>query len=116
MILFCPHCETEIEIFGEAPRPLPECEACGGVLEVVADFSGLRAMRRAFDAVFGPGALQSEVESAQPTYDHLIPWADIERLENERHELMNSFGEGQFRDGLVRDRITEIDRRLSRGR
>lgn len=34
MPLFCPHCDTEIEILGApAPRPLPECEACGGVLE-----------------------------------------------------------------------------------
>lgn len=34
MFLFCPHCETEIEILGEpAPRPMPECEACGAVLE-----------------------------------------------------------------------------------
>lgn len=35
MFLFCPHCDVEIEILGEPePRPLPECEACGGVLEV----------------------------------------------------------------------------------
>lgn len=35
MFLFCPHCDQEIEILGApAPRPLPECEVCGAVLEV----------------------------------------------------------------------------------
>lgn len=35
MILFCPHCDKEIEILGApAPRPLPECETCGAVLEI----------------------------------------------------------------------------------
>jgi hypothetical protein len=33
--LFCPHCDDVIEILGEMPRPAPECEACGGVLEPV---------------------------------------------------------------------------------
>jgi hypothetical protein len=34
MILACPQCNDVIEILGEPPRPLPECEACGAVLEV----------------------------------------------------------------------------------
>lgn len=35
MLLFCPHCDQEIEILGEPlPRPMPECEDCGAVLEV----------------------------------------------------------------------------------
>ncbi len=37
-----------------------------------------------------------------------------EQLETERNVLMNSFGRGQFHDGRLRERIEEIDRRLSR--
>jgi hypothetical protein len=33
ILLFCPHCDDIIEILGEPPRPLPECEACGAELE-----------------------------------------------------------------------------------
>lgn len=36
----------------------------------------------------------------------------IDRLEDERNVLMHSFGEGAWHDGLVRDRIEEIDREL----
>lgn len=36
MLLFCPHCDDIIEILGEPlPRPMPECEHCGGVLEAM---------------------------------------------------------------------------------
>jgi hypothetical protein len=33
MLLFCPHCDDIIEILGEPPRPLPECEHCRAALE-----------------------------------------------------------------------------------
>ena len=37
------------------------------------------------------------------------PTRRLERLEEERNTLMNSFGHGPFRDGLCRDRIAQID-------
>jgi hypothetical protein len=37
ILLFCPHCGDFIEILGERPRPLPECETCGALLELVCD-------------------------------------------------------------------------------
>lgn len=37
-----------------------------------------------------------------------------DRLLNERNVLQNSFGEGSFHDGKVRDRIAEIDRLLAK--
>ena len=39
-----------------------------------------------------------------------------EQLEDERNELMNSYGYGQVSDGRVRDRIAEIDDQLARNR
>lgn len=33
MIPACPQCNDVIEIFGAPVRQLPECEACGAVLE-----------------------------------------------------------------------------------
>ena len=36
-----------------------------------------------------------------------------ERLENERHILENHYGHGPFVDGLIRQRVEEIDRRLA---
>jgi hypothetical protein len=51
MILFCPHCDDIVEIFGE-PRAL-ECEVCGAVLEPVVDPDSAAAFERAFDYVFG---------------------------------------------------------------
>lgn len=54
MILFCPHCNDIVEIFGE-PRVL-ECETCNAVLEKVCDIDSARAFKSAFDAAFrGPG-------------------------------------------------------------
>lgn len=34
-------------------------------------------------------------------------------LQDERHRLMHEYGQGAYRDGLIRDRIAEIDRRLA---
>jgi hypothetical protein len=36
-----------------------------------------------------------------------------DRLEDERNDLQNSFGDGRFSDGLVRDRIRRIDERIA---
>lgn len=38
--------------------------------------------------------------------------AEIERLETRRNALDHEYGYGSFRDGLVRDKIAEIDARL----
>lgn len=54
MLLFCPHCDDIIEILGLPPRPLPECETCGAVLEVVADLDSAMAVKTSFEKVFGP--------------------------------------------------------------
>jgi hypothetical protein len=35
-----------------------------------------------------------------------------ERLESERNELLNSFGAGIWRDGLIVARIKQIDREM----
>lgn len=40
----------------------------------------------------------------------------LERLEDERNVLMNSFGHGPFRDGICRDRIAQIDAEIARAR
>lgn len=55
-MLFCPHCDEIIEILGLPPRPLPECEACGALLEAVVDLDAVRAFKTSFEGVFGkPG-------------------------------------------------------------
>jgi hypothetical protein len=46
------------------------------------------------------------------THDELIASA-IYRLENRRWHLMNSFGQGPFRDGLNQQSIYDIDQRIS---
>ena len=50
MILFCPHCNDIVEIFGE-PRVL-ECEKDGAVLEVICHTESARAFKTAFERVF----------------------------------------------------------------
>jgi hypothetical protein len=55
MLLFCPHCDDVIEILGLAPRPLPECKACGAELELVADLEAIKTFKTSFAAIFGEG-------------------------------------------------------------
>ena len=51
MLLFRPHCDDVVEIFGE-PRKL-ECDACGAELELIADLQPVKSFKAQFDAVFG---------------------------------------------------------------
>jgi hypothetical protein len=46
ILLFCPHCDDIVEILGERPRPLPECETCGALLEA-CDQAALEAASQA---------------------------------------------------------------------
>ena len=52
-ILHCPHCDTVIEIEGVLRPREPQCEACGGILELVCDLAPVKAFQAQFDAVFG---------------------------------------------------------------
>lgn len=73
MLLFCPHCDDIIEILGEPlPRPMPECEHCGAVLDV-CDADHPASVERQFAAVFGPAPAKAGTPlAAGPPYDHLI--------------------------------------------
>lgn len=39
-------------------------------------------------------------------------YREIERLAEQKNNLENSFGNGSFHDGIIRQQIEQIDRRL----
>lgn len=54
VILYCPHCDSIIEVEGTLRPREPQCETCGAILEVIADLAPAKAFQARFDAVFGP--------------------------------------------------------------
>lgn len=95
----CPHCDAQVLLMG-------------------AHY--LDRITEALDAVGAPKkspdgnihySIFDRIEALQP--DAVNSRGVVEKLEDERNELNNSFGQGPARDGQIQGRIAEIDAVLS---